>query len=69
MVFDIEPVAHVLALAVDGQLLAVQCVENDERDQLLREMEGAVVVGAVADEHGEVEGMSPCADEMVAGGF
>ena len=69
MVFDEEPVADVVALAVDGELLAVEGVEDDERDELLGEVVGAVVVGAVAEEDGESEGVSPGADEVVAGGL
>src|SRR5579864_398093 len=37
VVVDIEPVAHVLALAIDRQRLAVDGVENDERNELLGE--------------------------------
>ena len=69
MVFHIEPVTDVLAFSVDWQLLAVEGVEDNERNQLLREVERAVVVGAVADEDGKFEGVAPCADEMVAGGL
>ena len=44
MIDDIEPVAHVLALAIDGQRLAVTDVIDKERNQLFRELIGAVVV-------------------------
>ena len=50
MVLDVEPVAHVAAVAVDRQRLALERVQDHERDQLLGELEGAVVVRAVRDE-------------------
>ncbi|MNT17294.1 hypothetical protein D3C72_1524360 [compost metagenome] len=44
VVFDIEPVTNLITFAVDRQRLAFQCVENDQRDQLLREVARTVVV-------------------------
>ena len=48
MVFDEDPVAPVGAVAVDRQRLALQRVQRDQRDQLLRKLPGAVVVRGVA---------------------
>ena len=67
MVFDIEPVADLLAVAVDGQRLAGQRVEDDQRDELFREVVGAVVVGAVGGEHRQAVGVVPGAHQVVAG--
>ena len=50
VVLDVEPVAHVAAVAVDGQRLALHGVQDHERDQLLRELVRAVVVGAVGEQ-------------------
>ena len=47
MVFYKEPVAHVFALAIDRQRLAVADVIDEERNQLLRELVRTIVVGAV----------------------
>ena len=47
VVLDVEPVADVVAVAVDRQGLALQGVEDHQRDQLLGELVGAVVVRAV----------------------
>ena len=47
VVLDVEPIADVLAFAVDGQRLAVADVVDEQRNQLLRELIGAVVVRAV----------------------
>ena len=42
-----QPVAAVGAVAVDRQLLALQRVQRDQRDQLLRELPWAVIVGVL----------------------
>ena len=47
VILHIEPVAHVLALAVNGQRTTVADVVYEERDQLLGELVGPVVVRAV----------------------
>ena len=44
VVFHIEPVANVLTLAVDGQRLVMTNVVDEQRDELLGELIGAVVV-------------------------
>src|SRR5690606_1761292 len=50
VVLDVEPVAHLLAIAVHRQRLPRERVEDHERDQLLREVVRPVVVAAVARE-------------------
>ena len=67
MVLDIEPVAHVGAVAVDGQRLAVQRRQDHQRDQLFRKMIGSVVVRAVRDHDGKAVGPVPGLGEMVGG--
>ena len=47
VVLHVQPVAHVLALAVHGQGLAVTDVVDEQRNQFLGELIGAVVVGTV----------------------
>ena len=69
VVLDIEPVANLLPIAIDRERLAIEGVQNNERDELLRKMKGAVVVGAVCRESGEPVGVLEGADEVVAGGF
>ncbi len=44
MVLDIQPVTHVLPLAVYGQWAAVDDVVDEEGQQLLRELIRAVIV-------------------------
>ena len=47
MVLYVKPVADVLPLAVDGQPLARERVEDRQRDQLFGKVIWAVIVGAI----------------------
>ena len=47
MVVYIQPVADVLAVSIDRKLLALQRVVDDQRNQLLRKLIGAVIVRAI----------------------
>ena len=50
VIHDVEPVAHVFSLAVDGEGTTVANVVDEQRNELLGELVGAVVVRTVADE-------------------
>ena len=65
VVLHVEPVAHVLALPVDRKRLAVAYVVDEQRYQLLRELVGAVVVGAVGHYRGHAVGVVVGAHEVV----
>ena len=65
VVLDEDPVAQVGAVAVDRQRLALQRVQRDQRDQLLRELPRAVVVGGVGDDGRQPVGVVPGAHQMV----
>ena len=65
MVFHEEPVAHVLALAIDRQRLLVADVVDEERNQLFGELVRAVVIGAVRDNRRHAVGVVERAYEMV----
>ena len=67
VVFDVEPVADVFALAVDGYRLASEAFEDDDRDQFFGKLVGPVVVGTIGDEDGEAVGICPCAGKMIGG--
>ena len=69
MVDHIEPVAHVLALAIDRQRLTVADIVDEEGDELLRELVGAVVVRAVGHQRGHAVGVVVGAHEVVAAGL
>ena len=47
VILDIQPIAHVGAIAIDGQGLSFDGIKNGERYQLLREMVGTIIVRAV----------------------
>ena len=64
-VLHVDPVAHLLPVAVDGQRVAVQGVEHHQRDQLLRVLVGPVVVRAAADQRLEPVGVVVGGDEQV----
>lgn len=67
VVLNIEPVADLLAVAVDRQRLALKGVRDHERDELLWKLIWPVVVRAVGDDSGQPVGMDPGTDEVVRG--
>ncbi len=69
VVFDVEPVADLHAVAVHRQRLAGQGVDDHQRDEFFGEVERPVVVRAVGGEHRQAVGVVPCADQVVAGGL
>jgi len=69
VVLDVEPVADVLAVAVDRQLLVGQRVDDHQRDELLREVVRAVVVRAARDRRRDLVGAMVGHDEQVSTGF
>ena len=50
VIHHIDPVAHLLARAVERNLFVVDQAGDEERDQLFRVLEGAEVVAAARDE-------------------
>ena len=69
VVFHIEPVAHVLAFAIDRKGLAVADVVDEQRYQFFGELVGAVVVRAVRHDGRHSVRVVEGADEVVAAGF
>ena len=67
MIPDIEPVANIAAIAIDGQRLAAECIVNDQRNELLRKLVGAVVVGAVGGERRQPIGVMVGPHQMIGG--
>ena len=67
VVLHVEPVPDIFSCAVNGKRLAVEGVEDHEGDELLGELAGPVVVGAVGGEHRKPVGMTVRPDEMVRG--
>ena len=65
MVLGVDPVADVLAVAVELGAHAVDEVRDLARDELLHVLVGAVVVGAVGDGGRKAEGAGPRAHQQV----
>ena len=69
VVLGVDPVAHVLALAVQLRADALEDVGDLARDELLHVLVRAVVVGAVGDRGPQTVGAGPRAHQHVAGGL
>ena len=69
MVIDIEPVAHVFAIAVDGEGVVLERVLDEARDEFFGVLARAIVIAAVREGGRELVGVGIGADEMVGGGF
>ncbi len=69
MVLHVQPVADVGTVSIYGKFFPFQDVFDDERDQLLGEMVGPVVVRAAGDADGHFVGIVICLDEEVRAGF
>lgn len=67
MVLDVEPVADLLAVAVDRHRLAGQGVVDHQWDELFREVVGAVVVRAVGGQHRQPVGVVIGPHQVVGG--
>ncbi len=55
VVVNVQPLSFVAAAPVEGHLLVLEEPNREMRDQLLRELVGTVVVGAVGDGNGQME--------------
>ena len=69
VIFHIEPVANVGAIAIDRQRLTGERIQNHHRNELFREVKGSVVVGAIGQHHRQPVGFMPGAHQMIARGF
>ena len=69
VVLGVDPVADVLAAAVELGAHAVDDVGDLPGDELLHVLVGAVVVGAVGDRGAKAVGAGPCAHEHVGAGL
>ena len=69
VVLGVDPVADVLAAAVELGAHAVDDVRDLPGDELLHVLVGAVVVGAVGDRGAQAVGAGPCAHEHVGAGL
>src|SRR5690606_28359082 len=65
MVFHVEPVADVGAIAVDRQWLFLQSIEDHERDEFFGKLVRSEIIGAVRYNDRQAEGAEPCFAEMI----
>ena len=66
VVYDVEPVAYVFTLTINGEGLAVADVVDEKRDELFGELVRAVVVRAIRHDGRHTVGVVEGADEVVA---
>ena len=69
VIFHENPIANVSAIAIDGKGHPFSCVGDHERNQLFRELKGAIIVRAVGDEGRETIGAKVGMDHVIRGGF
>ena len=69
VVFNVEPVSDIQPFTIDREFLSLENVVDDQWNQLLREMIGAIVVGASGDADRHVIGIAVCHYEMVGTGL
>lgn len=69
VIAHIEPVANLLAVAVDGERFTGQGIVNHQRNEFFRKMQRPVVIRAIRGEDGETVGVVVGANKVVAGGF
>src|SRR5665213_2468195 len=69
MVADVEPVANVLAVTVDGEWLSGERVDDHQRNEFFGKLPRAVVVRAVAGERRQAERVVIRAHEMIRRGL
>ena len=69
VVLYIQPIAHVHAIAVHRQAFVVLYIVNHQRNQLFRELIGAIVVRAARDVHRHAVGVVERHDEHICAGF
>ena len=65
VILDVQPVAHVAAVAVDRQRPPLERVQDHQRNQLLRKLIRPVVVRAVGDQHRQAVGVEVGAHQMI----
>ena len=65
VILHVQPVAHVLPVAVDGYRLAFQRIEDHQRYQFLGKLVGTVIVGAVGGQHRQPPGVMPGAHQVI----
>ncbi len=69
MIVDKQPVADILAIAIDRKRLAFERIQDHQGNQLLRKLKRAVVVGAVGGQYRQSEGVEVGAHQVIGSRF
>ena len=69
MIYHVKPVAPVLAIAIDRQRRTLKRVKNHQRNQFLRKLIRAVVIGAICGKRRKPVGVVIGAHQMIRGSF
>ena len=51
VILNIEPITHIQSLSINRQWLVLGSIVDHQRDELLRELVGAIVIAATRDSH------------------
>ena len=65
MIFHMQPITDVCAIPVNGEAFPFASIENHQRDELLGELERAVIVRAVRSQNGKAIGMKIRPNQMI----
>ena len=69
VVFDIQPIPHILAFTVDRQGFVIQCIENHQRNQFFRELVGTIIIGAIGNGYRKTVSFTVGPDQMIGSGL
>jgi len=67
VVLHIEPITHIFTFAIDRKRLAIADIVEKQRDELLRKLERAIIVGTIRHNHRHAESIVERPDEMIPG--
>ena len=69
MIANVQPIANVLSIPVDGQRFAQQDVDTHQGNEFFGEVVGPVVIRAIGDQGGDVISMEVGTGEVIAARF
>ena len=69
MIANVQPVTNLTAIAINRQRFACERIGNDQRDELLGELQRSVIIRAIARYNGQAVGVMPGTHQMVGRGF
>ena len=67
VVAHMQPIANLAAIAVDGQGLLLEAIQDHEGDELFRKLRGTVIVRAIDGDKGNFVGVKIGAGKVIAG--